>query len=224
MRRRVEELYALSVPRSWPNPHPDAIMPAEEEYSRVTDPARLRIALLRAAAWADALSEVPGVEVRRLRPEECPSFHLPVDGWLVRRDREGTVPLLLVTFDADDAFLLREQSTPGVLVCVGTADVVIQGDDCACDACDFGSESVIVGLDDTIVDLVTGPVAALRHAKFAATMTTGSASSSSSGATSLVPLGELQEMCRTLLHGEPVSLPEGTTVVVGAPWGVIGAG
>ena len=55
LRSEVAERYErLGLP-SWPDPHPHLTPPKEEEYSRVTDPARYRLAGLRARAWVDAL-------------------------------------------------------------------------------------------------------------------------------------------------------------------------
>ena len=45
---------------AWPDPHPDGAPPREEEYSRVTDPQRYRIAVARARVWAEGLGRVPG--------------------------------------------------------------------------------------------------------------------------------------------------------------------
>ena len=49
-------LAALDLP-AWPDPHPDGAPPREEEYSRVTEPQRYRIAAARARVWAEVLAE-----------------------------------------------------------------------------------------------------------------------------------------------------------------------
>lgn len=53
----VEREFALTGGDTppWPNPHPGGASPGDDEYSRVTDPAKYRIVATRAEAWARAL-------------------------------------------------------------------------------------------------------------------------------------------------------------------------
>ena len=107
---RIEDLQAQVDARwaerdlpSWPSPRPAMDPPRDEEYSRVSDPARYRIVHERARAWTELLSELPGV-----RSESMPSAPLDANGRLgsfdrgtrLTSDREGTLPLLLLERDA----------------------------------------------------------------------------------------------------------------------------
>ena len=47
LRAEVARRYAALDLPAWPAPHPDGAPPREEEYSRVTDPQRYRIAAAR---------------------------------------------------------------------------------------------------------------------------------------------------------------------------------
>lgn len=53
---------ALGAP-SWSNPHADHSVAAEEEYSRVTDPERYRVLMLRLQAWQTVLAKLCDVDV-----------------------------------------------------------------------------------------------------------------------------------------------------------------
>ncbi|WP_420871334.1 DUF6226 family protein [Micrococcus yunnanensis] len=87
LRAEVARRYAALDLPAWPAPHPDGAPPREEEYSRVTDPQRYRIAGARARVWAEVLAEAgaavapgggrrpgagaraaAGLRMRRLRP------------------------------------------------------------------------------------------------------------------------------------------------------------
>ncbi|RUQ45316.1 hypothetical protein D8M15_03670 [Micrococcus sp. HSID17228] len=57
LRTEVARRYAALDLPTWPAPHPDGAPPREEEYSRVTDPQRYRIAGARALVWAEVLAE-----------------------------------------------------------------------------------------------------------------------------------------------------------------------
>ena len=53
---------ALGAP-SWSNPHADHFVAAEEEYSRVTDPERYHVLMLRLQAWQTVLAKLCDVDV-----------------------------------------------------------------------------------------------------------------------------------------------------------------
>ena len=53
---------ALGAP-SWSNPHADHSVAAEEEYSRVTDPERYHVLMLRLQAWQTVLAKLCDVDV-----------------------------------------------------------------------------------------------------------------------------------------------------------------
>ena len=63
LRAEVARRYAALDLPTWPGPHPDGAPPREEEYSRVTDPQRYRIAAARARVWAEVLAEAGAVVV-----------------------------------------------------------------------------------------------------------------------------------------------------------------
>ena len=69
---------ALNAP-SWPDPHADNQIAAEEEYSRVTDPQRYRALVLRLQAWQQALSTLCDVGVDTT-PEPGHTVSLPSGG------------------------------------------------------------------------------------------------------------------------------------------------
>jgi len=55
--REVEAAFAETgaATPGWPHPHPGDVRPAEEEYSRESDPAKYRILGARVQAWSRAL-------------------------------------------------------------------------------------------------------------------------------------------------------------------------
>lgn len=139
----VERRYAKLDPPSWPDPH-QGELPAEEEYSRVTDPERYVVVRHRVHAWVDELAargaEVSPVETAPLGPTRR-----------VAVPRPGT-----------SALFVQEVHEPGFPDVVrfalgdpraGFADVP---DGCACDACDSGSESLLMMIDEVFVAAVAG--------------------------------------------------------------------
>ena len=90
LRAEVARRYAALDLPVWPARHPDGAPPREEEYSRVTDPQRYRIAAARARVWAEVLSEVGAVvepdPVRGIPLDEAGRADLtvPVDQAVVR--------------------------------------------------------------------------------------------------------------------------------------------
>ena len=86
LRAEVARRYAALDLPAWPAPHPDGAPPREEEYSRVTEPQRYRIAAARARVWAEVLAEV-GAAV-------APDPHR--DGAVEVVGLRGDVPLVVV--------------------------------------------------------------------------------------------------------------------------------
>ena len=144
--------------RRWDDPHPaPERLVANEEYSRVTDPARWRIIGARVDAWIDVLvadgvasvardqnvdwGDRPGPTVTRVdvvRPVVAGGLPL-----VVGRSRIGAV---------DDA---------GVTLGVGLPATFLAAiPDCGCDACDSGSADVIQEVDTWVGGIVRGE---LRH-------------------------------------------------------------
>ena len=136
----------------WPDPHPDR-SPRDEEYSRLSDPAKWRIVGARADAWVVDPRAAGLVEVERNAPIR---WEAPPRTVLSRTDRlvphvVGGLPLIVARSrlgPVDDA---------GVTLGVGDPAVVITWiPDCGCDACDSGSQDVLDELDEAIVGVVSG--------------------------------------------------------------------
>lgn len=141
----------------WPNPHPDDVRPAEEEYSRESDPAKYRILGARVQAWSRALVAT-GLATPDAPDDQRPRWRGPLTTALpmletvcLRPARAGAVPLLLVTREEVDGL--------ATVVSVGAGDPAHEVDlvpDCSCDACDLGSDDLLEALDDRVLDVVSG--------------------------------------------------------------------
>ena len=151
---RVDAAFAVTGQglAGWRDPHPDR-SPRDEEYSRLSDPAKWRIVGARADAWIAALVDAelavidvgagvrwaapPGPVVSRTtRVVPKVSDALPLS---VARSQLGSV---------DDAGVVLGAGDPAVCV------VFIP--DCGCDACDSGSQDVLDEIDVHIVGVVSG--------------------------------------------------------------------
>ena len=150
----VDEAFAITGRglAPWPDPHPDR-RPREEDYSRLSDPAKWRIVGARADAWVVALRAAGLAEVERKAPIR---WEAPPRTVVSRADRVvphvvGGLPLIVARSQlgaVDDA---------GVTLGVGDPAVVITWiPDCGCDACDSGSQDVLDELDEAIVGVVSG--------------------------------------------------------------------
>jgi Family of unknown function (DUF6226) len=150
----VDETFAVTGRglAPWPDPHPDR-RPRDEEYSRLSDPAKWRIVGARADAWLIALRAAGLAEVERNAPIR---WEGPPRTVVSRADRlvphvAGGLPLIFARSrlgPVDDA---------GVTLGVGDPAVVITWiPDCGCDACDSGSQDVLDELDEAIVGVVSG--------------------------------------------------------------------
>jgi hypothetical protein len=222
---RLDELQArvaasydrLGMP-SWPNPHPGMAAAREEEYSRVTAPARYGIVHARARVWASRLGEIPGIEVQALAPAP-PADRQRRDGFdrgvRITSPRPDTLPLLL---------LERDVRWPGVegplaVLHIGVVEPGIALEvlpDCGCDACDLGSDDLLQAIDQTIGNVLGGPFVALRGNGWQALW---HPDGGSSGGTEGSPDHTfLMELCRRLATGEDVQLPGDTQAFVGRPW------
>lgn len=225
LQEQVDARWAdLDLP-SWPSPRPPMDSPREEEYSRVSAPARYRIVHERARLWADVLSELPGVV-----KESLPPAPLDEDGHLghfdrgvrLRVDRQGTLPVLLLERDAalpgtadPDTGATATMAVLHIAVAEPRVTVAAQPD-CGCDACDSGSADLLRAIDDTIREVVGGPFVALRGKGWEATWHPGGGSG---GGTRRMPdFDTMMEVCRQLAAGEHVRLPRGTRAFVGQAW------
>jgi hypothetical protein len=136
----------------WPDPHPDR-QPLDEEYSRVTDPAKWRIIDARAEAWIVALTEAGLATVEReveARWQEHPGTVVAAVDRVVP-GREGALAITLAASAIDGVpacgltFGLGDPA-----VCIGWLP------DCGCDACDSGSRNELEQLDRWVAGVVLG--------------------------------------------------------------------
>jgi hypothetical protein len=166
LERAVEAAFALAgaAAAPWPDPHATGphggVPPREDEYSRCLQPARYRIVVARAEAWAQALLglglavEEPLGDPARAWADVPPQPGPPDGRWLLP-GRPGALPLLLAVTGVAAA--------PRSAVVVGAdrpAVRLVQVPACGCDACDAGSDDLLAQLDEAVLDVVTGG----RHA------------------------------------------------------------
>ena len=127
-------------------------MPLDEEYSRVTNPQRWKILIARVEAWLEALVAAGLAETE----EAFVVWREPPRVTVSRTFRAvpqapGALPLVV----AWKRF--EEIGWPAVVLGVGDpAEVVAVIPDCACDACDSGSQLVLDELDEYILGVLTG--------------------------------------------------------------------
>lgn len=136
----------------WPDPHGEE-GPADDEYSRLTDPGRYRIIGARADAWMQALAALGlatvdrGATVRWLS-EVGVVFHRTD---VVEPNAAGAWPLVVSRSrlgDVPDAGVWLGRQVP--------ATTVVWLPQCGCDACDSGSDAELGQLDRHIGGIVTG--------------------------------------------------------------------
>ncbi|WP_407320151.1 DUF6226 family protein [Isoptericola halotolerans] len=204
---RVDAVYERAAPPSWPDPHA-AREAAPEECSRVTDPQRYRVAALRARAWAEVLGDLPDVDAGPAGADVL-SDRFDRGVRLVPR-RPGTLPLLLLERDGDDA------DVPAVVVSMAEPDVELgRMPDCGCDACDVGSEDVLDGVDETILEALGG-VVVMRGRHWHGTWSPEGGGSG--GRPGCPEHDQVMSWGRRLARGEPVALPDGAQAWVSASW------
>lgn len=140
----VEREYA-AIPTasvSWPDPHPDRNV-ADEEYSRVSAPGKYAIVGARASAWERALVSLGLATVESIDvPEELADVHDAV-GVKLAPAADGAAPLVVVHGGFEGG------ADNVIIVGAGTATPVRFGlePNCGCDACDWGSESLLEAVD-----------------------------------------------------------------------------
>jgi hypothetical protein len=200
----------LGLP-SWPDPHPGLAAPRDDEYSRVTKPERYAIGFARARVWTEVLAERSGIEVTTLEP--APLDRDGRHGRIARAvrltsSRSATLPLLL---------LERDEPLPVLHLSVVRPEVLLQMQPyCGCDACDDGSAYLLDQIDETIGQVVGGPLVVLRGTDWHATWHPEGGSSGGSGRGP--DPDQVMQWCRRLAAGESVRLPRGTEAFVGRPW------
>lgn len=135
-------------------------VPADDEYSRLTNPGRYLILGARIEAWLDALTRLGLAVVERDAEIEW----VQAPGTILSRvDRAiprvaGALPLVMARSqlgDVDDA---------GITLGVGDPAVCVTWlPDCGCDACDSGSQSELDRLDEYLLSIVSGAYRQLRR-------------------------------------------------------------
>ncbi|UFU05994.1 DUF6226 family protein [Ruania halotolerans] len=153
VRRAVEAIYA-ALPESritWPNPRPDGAEPPDEAYSRVTDPERYVIVGARVLAWQQALLRLDLATAESIPITDPPRWSATETGVRLVPHAEGALSLVLTT--------RRLEDVPECVLGLGIGDPPAWLDpvpDCACDACDFGSATLLEAIDESILDVVRG--------------------------------------------------------------------
>lgn len=215
LRAEVEARFAgLDLP-GWPAPRPAGQSPRDEEYSRLTDPARYAVVHARSRQWQAVLSERLGARIRDLPPAPGEGGRAAFDrGVEVTPTRPGGLPLLLLERDVP----VEEGGTLAVLdVAVVRPEIVITiQPDCGCDACDTGSVDLLEAVDAAVASVVGGPFVALRHARWQAQWHPGGGSAGGAGRGP--DFDAVMRMCERLAAGDRVALPSGVEAFVGRRW------
>jgi hypothetical protein len=136
----------------WGDPHRRR-EPADEDYSRVTDPDKWRIVGARAEAWCSTMSDLGLAVIQRsaeVRWVEKPGTVISSAERLVPR-AAGALPLVVAHSRVGDGVGV------GLTLGVGDPAVLLSlSPYCGCDACDGGSQEVLDDLDDHIFGVVSG--------------------------------------------------------------------
>ena len=137
---------------SWPDPHGDR-SPLDEEYSRLTDPAKWRILGARVDAWVTALVDT---HLARLERQTAIRWRTPPGPVVSRTDR-----LVPNARDALQVVVGRSRigdiDDAGVTLGVGDPAVCVAWfPHCGCDACDSGSRHELDELDVLMLSIVSG--------------------------------------------------------------------
>ena len=200
VRTEVDRVFdALNAP-SWPDPHADNQIAAEEEYSRVTDPQRYRALVLRLQAWQQALSTLCDVGVDTMAKGEDQLQQR----WSSPHGNTLPLHVSVVTFD----------QVPFVgLSVTSDADPFDIVPDCACDACDSGSQDLLAVLDDDMTALVDGSLVFI-----VAPSEADRRCALEWGGDGPAPLSEPEAVVDAIRSGDDPLLPEGCVVLHGRPW------
>lgn len=166
VRAEMERRFAAMDPQPWPPPREPMDSPRQEEYSRVTDPARYRIVGQRATAWAEAAVALLGATYEAVpipEGDDAPtSWRAPLaSSWRLASPRPGTIPLYVhATASPQAAGMLS-----GVLVAIGRPGFDLElVPDCGCDACDWGSDGLLEQVDELIAAVLAGDLRAAKGA------------------------------------------------------------
>lgn len=163
----VEAAYtANGTPREWPDPHDDpehpgnSLMPRDEEYSRVTDPAKYAILETRLDAWIKAITARGLASLH----DTARNGSEQIAQW---QGDAGSAPSRVVSLiphtDAPSLHVALWRADDGnVGLQVGVSDPaveVLNTPDCGCDACDSGSADLLEEFDRWMLSIVDGSIA-----------------------------------------------------------------
>lgn len=140
----------------WPDPHPGGAAPADDEYSRVTDPERYRLLAVRADAWVEAVTAAGLGVAERVDPASVAwagEQHLSPARTTVVRGVPGTQPLVVGLLQ-DETFVQVGVGDP--------AELLDRQPDCGCDACDTGSVDLLETVDSAFILALSGGVYVVR--------------------------------------------------------------
>lgn len=145
----------------WDDPHPppDRLV-TDDEYARVTDPAKWHIVGARVDAWLDVLAAEGLASVERSAPVEWeePSDPIVTRADVVRPAVAGGLVLVVGRSRIDPV------DDAGIVLAVGLPAVSLERiPDCGCDACDSGSADVLHQVDVWIGGIVRGELRHLRR-------------------------------------------------------------
>lgn len=144
----------------WPDPHPDR-RPLEDEYSRVTNPQRWKILAARAEAWFAAMTAAGIAETEEAAVAWREQPRIPV-AYTFRAVplAPNAIPLVIAWNRIEDV------EWPALVLGAGDpTEVVAIIPDCACDACDSGSQDALDELDEYVLGVVTGSYRKLRRGR-----------------------------------------------------------
>jgi hypothetical protein len=152
----VDRLFAVRLPELavWPDPH-DGRPPADEEYSRTTNPERWRILGARVDAWVAALAaaglaSVENVAVDDIEWEESPRSRMSSAARVIPC-AVGACPMVVARSQIGDV--------PDTGITIGWGDpAVLVGlfPYCGCDACDDGAQRDLDAVDGRLSSIVSG--------------------------------------------------------------------
>lgn len=194
----------------WTDPNPER-EPADDAYSRVTNPERWRIVNVRADAWTQALSDLGLARIDRpatitWAPGRYSVGETHHNQLLVPAVPQGLC-LALGHLHMDGV------SAAGVVVgaSVGAgapAELVEMIPDCSCDACDSGSADALEVLDRNIINIVGGTYRRLAKGRQTVTVFQDGRGSSNMS----------RRQVERLLAKPPHHGPKGWSEQVGLPW------
>ena len=210
VRTEIDRVFDAFGAPSWPNPHTGSSVAAEEEYSRITDPGRYHVLVLRLQAWQTVLEALCDIDVDTMTKSP---------GRLQQRwssPHGDTLPLHLsvVTF----------YQVPFVgLSVTSDADPFDIVPDCSCDACDHGSDDLLRVLDVDLTAVVDGSLVvvtepAVDDGPRFHLVGTGRGCALTWGGDGVGSLSEPEAVIDAIRSGDDPLLPSGCTVLHGKPW------